>query len=146
MTIASQFGDRVNKLILVGSTAFNSPKERKVFELCRSISGWSNERRAMYEKVYGSELQDVWSKWIDQNSRLNDFISLPALAKINCECLLLYGEKDIVSPIDPHARHLKRNLKNSRIHIFSNVSHYCHQEKADEFNAIVDRFLFRESN
>ena len=142
MTIASQFGDRVDKLVLVGATSYNSPKEKRVFELCRNIDGWSNERRAIYERVYGADLQEVWAKWVDQNNRLTEFRG-PQLSHITCPTLLLYGENDIIAPIDPHARHLKRNLKHSRIHIFNKTSHYCHQDKADEFNKIVERFLLQ---
>ena len=141
MTIASQYQERVNKLILVGTTSYNSPKEKRVFDLCRDIDSWSDERRAIYEKEYGSDLQQIWSKWIDENKKLNDFLgNLPT--KITCPTLLLYGENDIIAPIDPHARHLRRSIKDSRIHIFSKTSHYCHQEKAREFNVRVERFLF----
>jgi len=140
MTLASQNADRVDKLVLVGATSFNSPKERRVFELCRNIDGWSNERRALYENLYGDDLQQMWSNWVDANNKLNDFLG-SELSRITCPTLLLYGEKDIIAPCDPHARHLKRSIIKSRIHIFSHTSHYCHQEKSDEFNKIVERFL-----
>lgn len=140
--LAAVFPEAVEKLILVGSTSYNSPKEVKVFELCRSVDGWSEERRKLYEQLYGSRetLQKLWSAWIDANIKLSDFAT-PLLAKISCPTLLLFGENDIIAPVEPHARHLKRNLANSRIHIFAKTSHNCHQERASEFNAIVQRFL-----
>ncbi|KAI2808599.1 hypothetical protein BLOT_006544 [Blomia tropicalis] len=140
MTIASQYPKMVKKLILVGATSFNSPKEKRVFELCRNVDGWSNERRKMYETVYGDDLQRIWAKWVDVNNRQYEFIG-PNLPEITCDTLLLYGENDNIAPIDPHAGHLKRNVKNARVHIFTQTSHYCHQEKADEFNQIVHKFL-----
>lgn len=145
MSIASQYGDRVDKLVLVGATSFNSAKEKRVFELCRTIDSWSNERRSIFEREYGPDLQQVWARWVDANNKLTDFAS-SQLPLISCPTLLTYGENDIIAPIDPHARNLKRNIKNSRIHIFAKTSHYCHQEKAVEFNTIVEKFLLSSSN
>lgn len=140
--LAATFPEAVEKLILVGCTSYNSPKEKKVFELCRSVDGWSEDRRKLYEQLYGSRatLQRLWSDWIDANARLTDFAS-DQLPKVACPTLLLFGENDIIAPVEPHARHLKRNLTNSRIHIFAKTAHNCHQERPTEFNAIVERFL-----
>ncbi|KAH9424895.1 serine hydrolase BPHL-like [Dermatophagoides pteronyssinus] len=140
ITISSQYPDRVHKLVLLGATTFNSPKELKVFDLCRDVTGWSDQRRGMFEKVYGQDLQKMWAGWVDMNKALGDFMT-PSLAKIQCPVLLLYGENDIIAPIDPHAAHLRKNLQRSRIHIFPKTSHQAHQERTREFNKIVEKFI-----
>lgn len=140
ITIASSYPERVNKLVLLGATTFNSPKELKVFDLCRNIDGWTNERRGMFEEVYGKDTQMLWQNWVDENKKMGDFLT-PALAKVTCQVLLLYGENDIIAPIDPHAAHLRKNLSRARIHIFPKCSHQAHQERTKEFNKIVEKFL-----
>ncbi|KAF7493199.1 Valacyclovir hydrolase [Sarcoptes scabiei] len=138
--IASSYPERVNKLVLLGATTFNSPKELKVFDLCRDVNGWSNERRGMFESLYGKDLQMLWAAWVDENRKLDDFMT-PELSKITCQVLLLYGENDIIAPIDPHAPHMRKNLSRSRIHIFPKSSHQAHQDRTREFNKIVEKFI-----
>lgn len=62
ITLSSCYPDRVAKLVLVGTTSFNSPKERRVFDLCRDVEAWSSDRRSLYQSVYGQQLQSVWAR------------------------------------------------------------------------------------
>lgn len=142
ITIAATYPERVNKLVLLGATTFNSPKELKVFDLCRNIDGWTNERRGMFEAVYGEDTQKLWGTWVDENKKMGDFLT-HALPKITCPVMLLYGENDIIAPIDPHLAHMRKNLSNtrSRIYIFPKSSHQAHQDRTREFNKVVEKFL-----
>lgn len=141
--LAGQFPEMVARLILVGTTAFNSPKEMRVLELCRSIDGWSSERRKLYEGIYGTQLQSVWNRWLDWNKTLKDFLT-PQLAKIVCPTLVIYGENDLIAPVVPHVQSMKKHLKKCEVHIMPGASHYCHQDKPVQFNQIVEKFLLKK--
>ncbi len=106
LILSGKYPEAVIKLVIWGTSSFNSPKEKKTLSLCKDISGWSNERRAIYEGVYGQDLQDIWSKWIDENNKLGDFAS-SSLPKITCPTFILHGENDIIAPLEPHAPYLK---------------------------------------
>lgn len=80
---------------------------------------------------------------MDENRKLDDFLTA-RLGQVACPTLLLYGENDIIAPVDPHTRHLRQHIAKCRIHVFPNTSHYCHQEKAIIFNKIVEKFLLSQ--
>jgi len=141
LILSGKYPEVVKRLVIWGTSAFNSPKEKKTLSLCRDISGWSDERRNIYEAVYGDDLQAIWSKWVDENNKLGDFAS-NFLPKIKCPTLILYGENDIIAPKEPHALFLKKNIAGSRLIIFPKAPHNCHQERAD-FNRIVQEFLLK---
>lgn len=141
IVMAANYPARVQKLVLVGTSAFLCPKQRRVFDLCRNISGWSNDRRMKYEKVYGDDLQEVWNQWLNANEAYVDYLT-PMLKNIHCNTMLLWGELDIIAPIEPHVRHLRTRIPNTRVHIFAKTSHYCHQDRAKDFNKMIEQFLY----
>ncbi|CAG2108915.1 unnamed protein product [Medioppia subpectinata] len=142
MILAARHPDVMRKLVIWGTCSFIGDKEKKTLSLCKEVSGWSNERKNIFEPVYKDDLQMVWGAWVDANNRLQDFAT-PYLKDITCPTFILHGENDIVTPMEPHALHLKKNIKGARLVIFPKAPHTCHQEKAADFNRLVQDFLLK---
>lgn len=140
MVLAARYPDVIRKLVVWGTCSFVGPKEKKTLTLCRDVTGWSNERRNIFEPIYGEDLQMVWGRWVDENNKLEDFAT-HLLKDIKCKTFILHGENDIVTPMEPHALHLKKNISGARLVIFPKAPHTCHQEKASDFNRLVQDFL-----
>jgi pimeloyl-ACP methyl ester carboxylesterase len=66
------------------------------------------------------------------------------LKEIKVPTLIVHGENDIVSPLDPCGKYLAEKLPNSKFIVFKNVNHCPHYEKSAKFNRILDGFLREE--
>lgn len=62
------------------------------------------------------------------------------LAQIQVPTLLIYGDKDVRSPLDI-AREIHRQIPGSELVVIPGVGHACNVEGPDRFNAEVRRFL-----
>jgi len=144
LLIAIHYPELVNKMVLLGCHTFMTTKEKRTMNLIRDISGWSAERREIYEKVYGpSGLQDLWGGWVDALVKLNVIIARDDLAKIKCPTFVVHGDKDVIAPVDPHATYLKYNIKNAKLHIYKNCPHWAHQDRVADFNKMVQEWLLK---
>jgi 4,5:9,10-diseco-3-hydroxy-5,9,17-trioxoandrosta-1(10),2-diene-4-oate hydrolase len=65
---------------------------------------------------------------------------LARLHTITIPTLILWGQQDRVLPAS-HAQVATQRLPNSRLHIFDSCRHWPHLERAEEFNALVLKFL-----
>ncbi|XP_054159492.1 valacyclovir hydrolase-like [Oppia nitens] len=142
MIFAARYPQVMRKMVIWGTCAFIGEKEKKTLSLCKEVSGWSNERKNIFEPIYKEDLQMVWGRWVDENNRLKDFAT-QYLKDIKCPTFILHGENDIVTPMEPHALYLKKNISGARLVIFPKAAHTCHQEKAADFNRLVQDFLLK---
>ena len=66
-------------------------------------------------------------------------INLVDLNKISAKTLIMVGERDVIKP--EHTNLIKENIKNSKLVILKDASHYLPQEQSKAFNQIVIDFL-----
>jgi len=64
----------------------------------------------------------------------------PNLYRISVPLLVVWGERDDISPPD-NSKILKDNIKNSEVHILKEAGHACYLDKPEEFKVIVKDFL-----
>ena len=57
--------DNVEKIVIWGSNATMSERDREMYLAMRDVSAWSARMRAGYESVYGDEFPALWAAWID---------------------------------------------------------------------------------
>lgn len=62
------------------------------------------------------------------------------LDRLSHETLIVWGREDRVMPLD-NGLILMKQIPNARMHIMPGCGHWAQWEKADEFNALVGRFL-----
>lgn len=138
--VASWVPEKIEKLVVWGVSTYITPKERRWISLIRDVSGWSNERRDIFEKIYGNDLQTIWGKWCDSYIGT---LAIPrdVVAKIKSPTLILQGEKDIITSVEPHLNFMKTAIKGSKTYLFKNASHGCHQDYPAQFNKMVMDFL-----
>ena len=105
----------------------------------RNVNSWNNERRALFESVYGNQLQIVWSKWLDACTGQSILVPPNIISNIKCQTLILHGGKDFIVGV-LHAKYLHQNIRQSKLHLF-NANHNCHLEKTSEFVEVVQKFL-----
>jgi len=71
------------------------------------------------------------------------------IGEITVPCLILHGDRDIVSPLDPCGLGLQSGLPNARLEVFDDVNHCPMVEAPDRANALIADFLkqaFANSN
>lgn len=61
------------------------------------------------------------------------------LNKINCPTLVMAGENDVIK--EAHTKLISKNIKNSRLVIFKNGTHYEPQENPSRFNKTIIEFI-----
>ena len=136
--LAVQHQDYVDKLIISSCNAYFTMTEKRKMIAVRNINDWNSSRREMYMKIYGDQLQSVWSQYLD--AVINTFIPRSVFNQITSKTLILHGENDLMAP-KQHAHFIKNNIKNSKLIIFANASHIIPQENPKEFNFHIEKFL-----
>lgn len=63
------------------------------------------------------------------------------IGEIAVPCLILHGDGDIVSPLDPCGYALERGLKDARLVVFEGVNHCPAVEAPDRATALIREFL-----
>ncbi len=63
------------------------------------------------------------------------------IGEITVPCLILHGDRDIVSPLTPCAYALERGLKDSRLVVFEDVNHCPAVEDPARATALIREFL-----
>ena len=124
--------------------AYMKPEEITTLSRTRNIKVWNPKLRECFEKVYGNELQEMWSKLIDHYETNMGDVCKNSVKQIRCSTFILHGDCDPLVDQE-HPRFLMSQISNARLHRFKTGSHNMHQEFADEFNKLVQDFLL-ESN
>jgi len=65
------------------------------------------------------------------------------LSQITVPCLILHGEKDVVSPLDPCGHSLHDGLPDAELAVFKNVNHCPMLEDPEACNELLRSFLER---
>jgi len=142
--LAAKYPESVNKLVIWGANSYVLPEEIEAFEKIRDISKWSDKMKAPLIKLYSEKgLQEMWNGWCDTLIQISDKggdICKKQLAEIKCPTLILHGNKDPMVAAE-HPDYFITNIKGSKLHRFPEGKHNIHLRYAQEFNAIVTRFL-----
>uniref|UniRef100_A0A182JNJ9 AB hydrolase-1 domain-containing protein n=1 Tax=Anopheles christyi TaxID=43041 RepID=A0A182JNJ9_9DIPT len=145
LVLAAKQPERVEKLVVWGSNSYISDTEAKIYEGIRDVSKWSARMREPMEQVYGvDDFPKLWSAWVDgllriYHERKGDICS-GKLKHIKAPTLVVHGAKDPMI-IPDHVPYLLNNIKNTDLHVFPDGKHNIHLRYANEFNAIVAKFL-----
>lgn len=144
MFLASCFPEAVDKLVIWGANAYVTEEDIKAFEATRDISKWSKRMRDPLESIYGQNLGNLWSNWVDSmidvfNNHKGDLCQ-EALKLIHSPTLILHGNKD---PLVPHIHpiHLHDKIRGSKLYRFPDGKHNIHLRYSSEFNQVVEDFL-----
>lgn len=145
MIMASLFPRVVENIIIFGTRAYFTPRDRKISDHLRNINEWSTGQRESLAAVYGVEsLRVMANAWSDMALEIcrkrSGNICKDILDKIQCPTLIIHGAKDPVISTE-HAPYLHKKIKNSQMHIFPDAKHNVHQTCHKEFNDLVASFL-----
>ena len=135
----------VEKLILVSTSAYGLERERRLFLKFRDISLWNEEKRNVFEKLYGKVgLSKNYDNFLKELDTLRYMIPPEILKGINCPTLIMHGEHDVI--VDPqHGVWLQKRIKNSKLWMF-NTDHSILKDKHVEVNKKIQEFLFNQIN
>ncbi len=160
---ALKFPERLNKLVLVCTTAGGTNHVRPSIEVLRSFApdasltrgehirrflrpAFSEEfnidRADEVERVCRMREESDVSEptYFDQLEVAFNFDLENKLGSIKAETLVLTGDKDLIVPMQ-NSINLSNSIPNAALKIVENGSHMFFIEKAGEFNQIVSEFL-----
>jgi len=140
MIVAGMAPHVVNNLVVWGSNAFLTEKDKALGVSMRDLNKWSERMRKPMEDIYGKEgLEKLWHGWCDGYSAIDD-VCCDSLPKIKCPTFILHGMKDPM--LDScHYKYLHENIKGSELYIFENGKHNIHMRYHAEFNELVTDFI-----
>ena len=121
-------GEKIRRFIRPAFTdEFNRNHADEIEKVCRM-----REQSLVSDAVYMAQLQVAFT--LDTESKLGE---------IECETLVITGDKDSVVPME-NSLNLARKIPNAKLEIIENGSHLFFIENADEFNKAVRDFLKNE--
>uniref|UniRef100_A0AAR5Q3U3 AB hydrolase-1 domain-containing protein n=1 Tax=Dendroctonus ponderosae TaxID=77166 RepID=A0AAR5Q3U3_DENPD len=146
--LAAKHADNVEKLMIWGANAYILPEDLEAFEKIRDVSKWSSRMADPLIKLYTKDgLQEMWGSWCDTMVEIfknGGDICKSSLADIQCPTLILHGHKDPLVAQE-HPMHLLENIRNARLHVYPEGKHNIHLKYAEDFNAIVSKFIMSDS-
>lgn len=141
--------DRVAGIVYVGSYVSGSQIRdvgntlENIKEAVRTAAG----RVAFYEAVgLPRQIAMESAKWplysvLGNAESFMAFDLSDRISKIAVPCLVLHGDHDIVSPLDPCATGLESGLPNGRLVVFEGVNHCPAVEAPERANDLIAEFL-----
>ncbi len=160
---ALKFPERLNKLVLVCTTAGGANHVRPSIEVLRSFAPDASLTRGEHIRRFlrpafseefnancADEVERVCrmreesdvseTTYSDQLETAFNFDLEAKIRSIKAETLVLTSDKDLIVPMQ-NSVNLSNSIPNATLKIFKNGSHLFFIEKADEFNQIVSEFL-----
>jgi 2-hydroxy-6-oxo-octa-2,4-dienoate hydrolase len=163
--LAVEHPERVDRLVLMGSVGVVFPitegldfvwgYQPSVENMRRTLDYFAYSRQLVtdelaevrYRAATGPGVQDAFAamfpaprqRWVDAMATPEEQIR-----GIPHETLIVHGRDDRVIPVD-NAYRLARLIDRSELHVFGRCGHWTQIEWADEFNALLVRFLTREA-
>lgn len=140
---------QVAGIVLIGSYASGKQIVRSggTPERIRSAVTGKASRVAFYESVgLPHEIAMESAKW-ELYALLGNAESFLAfdvgdgLGRIRCPALVIHGDRDIVSPLDPCGLSLRDGLADSKLEVFSDTNHCPMTERPEATNLLIDGFL-----
>lgn len=125
-----KYPENLNKLIIIGANAFPEGVEKSLlnnFKLKAQVLKLENTP----DKIKEARLLTLMLDEPDINKK--------ALNKITSPVFVIAGENDVIKK--EHTEMLAKELRNSKLKIYTNASHYVPFEVADELNRDVIDFL-----
>lgn len=125
-----KYPENLNKLIIIGANAFPEGVEKSLlnnFKLKAQVLKLENTP----DKIKEARLLTLMLHEPDINKK--------ALNKITSPVFVIAGENDVIKK--EHTEMLAKELRNSKLKIYTNASHYVPFEVADELNRDVIDFL-----
>lgn len=148
---ASRHGDKVRKLVLVGSAGIRKKSFKKLAFLILSktiglvfrLPGLGRLREALRKKFYkaidsedyiqAGKLSQVYKKIISEDiSGCFPEIAVPTL--------LIWGENDNDTPLE-YARSMSESIPQSKLEIIKDAGHYVFLDKPEEFEKALFSFI-----
>ena len=134
--------EKVNKLVLIGSAGM---KPKWSLKRALKVQEFKIKRRLGLDvSKFGSrdylalsqEMREVFKTVV--STYLEDYAK-----QIECQTLIIYGEKDLETPVYM-ARRLKRLIKNSRLEIIKGAGHFCFIDSKIQVGKMINKFLWEE--
>lgn len=133
----------VEKLISVSTSAFVSEKEKRIFAQFKDITLWSDEKRRVFQNIYGFDgLKKNFTNFVNEFSTLTFIIPPEVLQGIKCPTLILHADRDLLHT--QHAHYLNKRIQNSKLCIFK-TNHDILKNKHVEINQKIHEFLFQDN-
>ena len=147
--IAYDYPERVTKMCLTGAAGIKPKKsiQAQAKTGMYKAGKWFLTKTGQEEKL--AELQNKSGSEDYRNASgvmrgtfvkiVNDDVS-DFLDKINCETLLVWGDKDDAVPLSM-AKKMEETMPNAGLAIFEGDDHFAYWHQADRFNRVLDIFL-----
>lgn len=140
------YPDKISKLILVGAAIVRQPSMKtKIF---RKISGIFSpflppKIKMVILKIFGLENSDyiaIQSPLLKETFKniINENL-LPDLPKIKIPTLVIWGNKDIETPLE-QGKLIAENIPGTKLVIVKNAGHFLFLEKPTEFAKLIKEF------
>lgn len=144
MIIAACYPSIVQKLVVWGSTAYFTDDDINKMNAAKDIQTWNRKMLEPMLELYGKEyFAAMWQDYLDAVQNIvsdGGDICKEDLKKIQCETLILHGDKDPLVPFF-HVPYLLKHIKNSKCYRMPQGRHNIHLRYAEEFNEQVSKFL-----
>lgn len=134
--------EKINKLVLVDSAGMK-PKRKmsyyvKIYNYkFRKKLGLSIEKYGSKDyKLLDNDMKKIFTSIV--NEHLEDY-----LKEIKAKTLIVFGEKDNVTPVYM-AKKLFKGIKDSQLYLIKDAGHFSFLEKKIEFFSILNKFLTEE--
>jgi 2-hydroxy-6-oxo-octa-2,4-dienoate hydrolase len=163
--VAVEHPDRVERLVLMGATGVEFPITEGLDQVWGYQPGLENMRKIMDYFAYSRELvtdelaevryraalapgvQEAYSamfpaprqRWVEAMATPEEKIRA-----IQHETLIVHGREDKVIPLS-NAYRLLDLIERSELHVFARCGHWSQIEWAEDFNALLLRFLSRDA-
>jgi len=145
MVMGFKHPNSIRKLVLWGGNSYITPEDVELYKRVENIDNWSAAMKAPMIKMYGEDyFRKCWSDWtglflgVYENEKGD--LCKEGIKQIQSPTLVIHGLKDAMVPLF-HAQYIKDNIKDSRLHIMKDGKHNLHIKYADEFVALVEKFL-----
>ncbi len=136
----------VSKLILVGASAIRQPRHRMILikkmadflkpifplKLRKFILKLLKLDKTDYVQIEIPELKETFKNVISEDLK-------PHLSEIKLPTLVIWGEKDAVTPLG-EGEIIAENIPNAKLAIIKNTGHFAFLEKPDEFIKLIKEF------
>ncbi|RWS11680.1 valacyclovir hydrolase-like protein, partial [Dinothrombium tinctorium] len=140
LIMAAKYVNEIKKVAVWATSAFITKSEKEYIKnILRDVSKWKQWKVAALEKVYGSQLQEYWGKFIDAYCEYDDIFTND-LKFIKCPVFILHGDKDPV--IDKlHADYLAKNVTKAKVYHFPEGGHNIHDKYTEELCQLLITFV-----
>jgi pimeloyl-ACP methyl ester carboxylesterase len=101
-----------------------------ILEMCYTSEYLQDNKESLLESMASSEYPTPPVGYIRQAQAILNFDSCERLPQLNTRCLVLAGERDILSPPD-NSRFLAKHIPNVKMKIFKNAAHLFLSEIPD---------------